>query len=86
MPGYLLYDISHATLGPWRAIAEATKLCFDSPFNPLARTMPGRSVTAACELFERATRRYQKPAGHLQKPCPEAALSQSGSRRRIAEL
>src|SRR5215213_8066469 len=24
--------------------------------------MPGRSVTAACELFERATRRYQKPA------------------------
>src|SRR5215213_4212643 len=57
----MLYDINQAALRPWRAIAEATKLCFDSPFNPLACTLPGRSVTAACELFERATRRYQKP-------------------------
>jgi poly(3-hydroxybutyrate) depolymerase len=58
---YLLYDISHAALTPWRAMTEATKLCFDNPFNPVTYTAFGRSVTAACELFERTTRRYQKP-------------------------
>src|SRR3712207_343910 len=42
-------------------MAEATKLCFDNPFNPLARTSFGCSVTAACELFERTTRPYEKP-------------------------
>src|SRR5215210_6406128 len=61
MHNYLLYDVGHAALRPWRAMAEATKLCFDNPFNPLARTTLGRGVTAACELFERTTRRYQKP-------------------------
>ena len=62
MHRYLLYEISQTAVTPWRAIAEAAKLCFDNPFNPVARTMLGRSVTAACELFERTTRRYQKPA------------------------
>src|SRR4051812_39892255 len=42
-------------------MAEATKLCFDNPFNPLARTTFGCGVTAACELFERTTRPYEKP-------------------------
>src|SRR3954451_6187604 len=61
MPNYLLYDISHAALRPWRAMAEAAKLCFDNPFNPVAHTAFGRNMTAACELFERTTRRYEKP-------------------------
>src|SRR3954468_16121399 len=66
MHNYLLYDISHAALRPWRAITEATKLCFGHPFNPVARTTFGRSLTAACELFERTTRRYDKPAFGLR--------------------
>src|SRR3954452_16958493 len=49
-------------LRPWRAMTEATKLCFGHPFNPVARTTFGRSLTAACELFEHTTRRYDKPA------------------------
>src|SRR3954467_9220933 len=61
MSNYLLYDVGHAALRPWRAMAEATKLCFDNPFNPLARTTFGCGVTAACELFERTTRPYGKP-------------------------
>jgi poly-beta-hydroxyalkanoate depolymerase len=59
---YLLYDVGHAALRPWRAMAEAAKLCFGNPFNPVAHTTLGRGVTAACELFERTTRRYDKPA------------------------
>jgi poly(3-hydroxybutyrate) depolymerase len=62
MHNYLLYDVGHAALRPWRAMAEAAKLCFGNPFNPVAHTTFGRGVTAACELFERTTRRYDKPA------------------------
>jgi poly(3-hydroxybutyrate) depolymerase len=62
LDAYLLYDTSHAVLQPWRVVAEATRLVFSSPFNPLAYTLYGRSVAAACELFERTTRRYVKPA------------------------
>src|SRR3954447_19846697 len=43
-------------------MAEAAKFYFDNPLNPVADTALGRSVTAACELFERTTRRYGKPA------------------------
>ncbi|WP_409146339.1 polyhydroxyalkanoate depolymerase [Pseudoxanthobacter sp. M-2] len=46
---------------PMRAAADATRLSFKNPLNPLSHTVFGRSVTAACEVFERATRRYAKP-------------------------
>ena len=32
-----------------------------NPANPLAHTELGKTVAAACELFERSTRRYSKP-------------------------
>src|SRR5215204_5909067 len=66
MHDYLLYDVGHAALRPWRAMAEAAKLCFGNPFNPVAHTTLGRGVTAACELFERTTRRYEKPTFGLR--------------------
>jgi len=47
-------------------MAEAAKLCFGNPFNPVAHTTLGRGVTAACELFERTTRRYEKPTFGLR--------------------
>src|SRR5580692_9643013 len=40
---------------------DATKLLFKNPLNPLAMTTFGKSVAAACEVFERATRRYGRP-------------------------
>jgi len=58
---YLFYEFNHAALGPSRAAADATKLFFKNPLNPFAHTLYGRSMAAACELFERTTRRYQKP-------------------------
>ncbi len=60
-PLYWFYEMSHAALNPSRAFAEATELLFRNPLNPLAPTMFGRSVAAACEVFERATRRYGRP-------------------------
>src|SRR5215207_10198212 len=59
---YYWYDAAHLYLSPARAASDATKLFFENPVNPLTHTAYGRTVAAACELFERTTRRYGKPA------------------------
>ncbi len=61
MSFYELYELNHAAVAPWRAYADATRLAFQNPLNPLSETPFGRSVAAAAELFERTTRRYAKP-------------------------
>jgi poly(3-hydroxybutyrate) depolymerase len=60
-PMYWLYEMGHAALNPARAVADATKLFYRNPVNPLSHTTFGKSVAAAAELFERSTRRYAKP-------------------------
>jgi poly(3-hydroxybutyrate) depolymerase len=60
-PMYWFYEVSHAALNPARAYADATRLYFKSPVNPLSFTTFGKSVAAACELFERSIRRYGRP-------------------------
>jgi poly(3-hydroxybutyrate) depolymerase len=60
-PMYWLYEMGHAALDPTRALADATRLFFKNPVNPLAHTTYGKSVAAAMELFERSTRRYGRP-------------------------
>jgi poly(3-hydroxybutyrate) depolymerase len=60
-PLYWFYEMSHAALNPSRAFADATKLLFRNPLNPLAVTTFGKSVAAACEVFERTVRRYGRP-------------------------
>ena len=60
-PLYWLYEWSHTALNPSRAFADATRLYFKNPVNPLANTTFGKSVAAACEMYERSIRRYAKP-------------------------
>jgi poly(3-hydroxybutyrate) depolymerase len=60
-PLYWLYETSQAALNPARAFADATRLAFKNPFNPLYFTTFGKSIAAAAELFERSTRRYGRP-------------------------
>lgn len=48
-------------LAPARAATDATRLLFKNPGNPASYTPYGRTIAAACELFERTTRRYGKP-------------------------
>ncbi|MDR3493301.1 MAG: polyhydroxyalkanoate depolymerase [Ancalomicrobiaceae bacterium] len=76
---YQLFEMNHAVLGPWRAAADAARLYFKNPLNPLAHTHYGRSIAAACEVFERSTRRYGKPEFGL-----ETALV-GGTRVAVAE-
>src|SRR5688572_30202210 len=59
---YHMYEAAHWMISPARAASGATELLFKNPFNPLSHSPYGRTVAAACELFERTTRRYGKPA------------------------
>ena len=58
---YHWYELGHAAAWPGRTAAEMW-LQFLNPLNPLTHTPFGRSAAAGCELYERATRRYAKPA------------------------
>jgi len=60
-PMYWFYEMGHASLNPARALADATRLFFKNPINPLAHTSFGKSMAATAELFERSTRRYHRP-------------------------
>jgi poly(3-hydroxybutyrate) depolymerase len=64
-PMYWMYEMGQASLNPARAFADATKLVFQNPLNPLASTELGKSIAASCEVFERTTRRYGKPEWHI---------------------
>jgi len=65
-PMYWFYEMSQAALNPSRAFADATKLLFKNPLNPLALTTFGKSIAAACEVFERSTRRYSRPEWEIR--------------------
>lgn len=58
---YHWYQAGHAAVKPARAAADSYRMFFKNPFNPLTHTSVGRSAAAACEVFERTTRRYDKP-------------------------
>ena len=58
---YQLYELNHAAMAPFRATADAMRLAYRNPLNPLAHTVVGRTLAAGFEVFERVTRRYGKP-------------------------
>ena len=58
---YQWFELGHAAFKPARVAADVGKLFFKNPFNPLTHTSVGRHAAAACEVFERTTRRYEKP-------------------------
>lgn len=64
---YHLHDLQCALLTPWRLAAEATEVTFRNPFLPASYTDVGRAIAASAEIFERTTRKYDKPVFNLQK-------------------
>ena len=54
--------MNHAAVAPWRVAAGLSRAFWRLPLNPFAGTSIGRSMEASLEVFERATRRYGKPA------------------------
>jgi poly(3-hydroxybutyrate) depolymerase len=64
-PTYWFYEMSQALLNPSRAFADAARLFYKNPANPLSYTAFGKSMAAGLELFERSTRRYGKPEWNI---------------------
>lgn len=62
---YFLHDLQHALLAPARLGVELMRKSWQNPDNPLSDTPAGRTVLAYAELFERVTRRFEKPAFNL---------------------
>jgi poly(3-hydroxybutyrate) depolymerase len=62
---YFLYESTFMMMAPARAMANASKQFYGNPVNPLSQTQFGRTMSASAEMFERATRRYGKPAFDL---------------------
>ena len=65
---YLMRDAYDQLLSPMRVAAEMARTVCENPFSPLAYAPSSRAVAASCELFERATRTYAKPAFDLGVP------------------
>ena len=59
---YHWFELGQAAVRPARYTADAYRLFFDHPFNPFSHTAVGRGAVAVCEVFERTTRRYNKPS------------------------
>ncbi len=62
---YSFVDAAQWMLSPARTVSQAAKALFENPLNPLSYTSYGRSMAAGCEMFERVTRHYGKPAFDL---------------------
>ncbi|MEZ5854944.1 MAG: polyhydroxyalkanoate depolymerase [Hyphomicrobiaceae bacterium] len=58
---YHWYELGHAAVRPARVAADSCRMMLTNPFNPLTHTPMGRHAAAALEVFERTTRRYDKP-------------------------
>ena len=62
---YEMHEIAHLAWAPARAVSDAARTWLESPINPLSYTATGRNLTASAKIFERLTRRCDKPAFDL---------------------
>jgi poly(3-hydroxybutyrate) depolymerase len=58
---YEMHEIAHLALAPARALSDVARVWLDNPINPLSHTAAGRKLIASAKIFERLTRRYDKP-------------------------
>ena len=77
---YFWYDAAQMMLAPARVASDMTRLAMSNPANPFGDTPYGRTVSAACELFERSTRRYAKPAFGLATTVVEGRTVKVGEK------
>ena len=58
---YHAHEITHAALAPLKKLSQAGQVIYSSPLNPMSYTPFGKSMAAACEVFDRMTKRYARP-------------------------
>ena len=62
---YTLYEAGYYASTPLRLAARATRDFWSSPLNPAKDSEVGRRLFAGADLFANLTRRYGKPAWHI---------------------
>ncbi|MBF0306605.1 MAG: polyhydroxyalkanoate depolymerase [Alphaproteobacteria bacterium] len=62
---YHMHEMRRAAVAPLRLMAESMRRWYGNPWMPIAHTPLGRTIAAGCEMLERTTRRYPKPAFDL---------------------
>ncbi|PID41874.1 MAG: polyhydroxyalkanoate depolymerase [Gammaproteobacteria bacterium] len=62
---YHAYELSHAIFSPARKVAKLVKQANRAKINPLSHTFVGKRLSAGLSLFERVTKRYDKPEWKL---------------------
>jgi poly(3-hydroxybutyrate) depolymerase len=62
---YPFYEMNHFAMQPLRFAASAGLAFWQHSANPLSTTHMGRSAAASLSMFERATRRYEKPSFNI---------------------
>ncbi|MBO0734823.1 MAG: polyhydroxyalkanoate depolymerase, partial [Methylocapsa sp.] len=72
---YELHELTYFALAPVRALTDVARTWLESPINPVSYTSAGRNLAASAKVFERLTRRYDKPAFGLSSVTVEGALA-----------
>lgn len=63
---YYLNDLRSLSFKGGRGAATTLKKALDNPYSPFSYMPGSRALSAACELFERTTRRFGKPAFEIE--------------------
>ncbi len=79
---YQWYELGHAVVQPARLAADASRMMLANPLIPFNHTALARHAAAAFEVFERTTRRYDKPPFALPTTTVDGATVQV--RERVA--
>lgn len=58
---YNIFEMQHMMLSPLRMAAKHAQQIYDHPFNPFFYSPWSRTASAGIEVFERITRKYEKP-------------------------
>ncbi|MEO1029500.1 MAG: polyhydroxyalkanoate depolymerase, partial [Pseudomonadota bacterium] len=62
---YSLVELNRAAMAPLRLTAQSSRAFLNTPLNPMKDSEIGRSMRAAADVFESATRYYGKPNWNL---------------------
>jgi poly(3-hydroxybutyrate) depolymerase len=64
---YPLFEMNHAALQPMRLMADLGLSFWQNELNPMRHTAFAKQATAGLTMFERATRRFDKPGFRISK-------------------
>ena len=76
---YEMHEMAYLALAPARALSDAARTWLEHPGNPLSYTAAGRNLASSAKIFERLTRRYDKPAFDLATTAVDGKLFLSSS-------